>query len=325
MITFGDGEFTVVSKTTGQVFQLRTDGLPYDLTEAKYALQLSRDIYSPQDFDKFNAIVSTEGGKGKERGYHGFVVIENTLYIVHRGCSNERDWSKSLQGFRSLSSSIPGKIHSGFFQEAQTKSWSHINNFLSSGDETIRLAKRVVFCGHSKGGAVAAIQCLMFLLDVDILPQFKEQVKFVGFGTPLFCDPIVEKEVGNCKLHSKFHFFAMKGDPVPLVGALFFNQHKLYDIAKDVIAKAHPLAGKFLEMFTKEICPHFAPIGTWYFNNDIPDQPLSILCDSAAIMTFLKGSLNCELPSADDALKIHYPSDTSPGVKVSTSRVYVLM
>jgi Ran GTPase-activating protein (RanGAP) involved in mRNA processing and transport len=293
-------------KASGKVFGLRVDSLSSDLAHARYALQLSQDIYNLEDFEIFNPLVSV----GIKDSQHGFVVIQDTLYIVHKGSSNEQDWGKDLREFKTVSNPFPGKIHSGFYQQALTKTWSHINNFLSSGEESTRQNRRVVFCGHSNGGAVAAIQCLLFLLDADVLPKFKEQVICVSFGTPLFCDGIVSKEIRTRKLNSKFHFFAIRGDPVPLVGVLFLNRQdnqKTSDSTKDLIARAHPLAREILELFTSEVSPNFAPIGTWYFSGEKRSHRISIDSEPSSIMKFLEGSIFSEMSSSGDALKFHSP------------------
>ena len=86
----------------------------------------------------------------------------------------------------------------------------------------------LIFTGHSKGGAVAALAALQ-LLDAQLAtePAYANNIKFVGFGTPPYCGPDAlqrnraelqrHSQENNCDLTSSFLQFACEHDPVPQV------------------------------------------------------------------------------------------------------------
>ena len=77
--------------------------------------------------------------------------------------------------------------------------------------------KQLVLCGHSSGGAVAAI------VTTEILLERRKQgpnVAGVGplcvtFGAPLFGDEAARKLLSGQQVAETFYHFVNEGDPVP--------------------------------------------------------------------------------------------------------------
>jgi predicted lipase len=89
----------------------------------------------------------------------------DAIFIAFRGTATRKDLAKDLR--TDYHYKFGGSFHAGFFKRA--------NDFLHVHDETLpsnRVSeliyaskKRIVFCGHSLGGAVAHMVLLLILLE----------------------------------------------------------------------------------------------------------------------------------------------------------------
>ncbi|KAG0570746.1 hypothetical protein KC19_6G184700 [Ceratodon purpureus] len=84
-------------------------------------------------------------------------------------------------------------------------------------DGLILQKKRIIFCGHSLGGAVGHM-VLTRLLFEDELGFFREESKTcmlsIAFGAPHFCDKVAAAAIENCSPVQFFNFVNGR-DPVP--------------------------------------------------------------------------------------------------------------
>jgi triacylglycerol lipase len=87
-----------------------------------------------------------------------------------------RNWISNIR----ISTVVPfpgvpdAKVHSGFWQD-----YMKIHPDLVKAIQKYPSNKKIVFVGHSRGGALAAISALMFSKL-----GFKDRIEFMGFGMP---------------------------------------------------------------------------------------------------------------------------------------------
>lgn len=90
--------------------------------------------------------------------------IENCIFIAFRGTENLHDVACDIKINRHYQK-FGGTFHKGFFDRADA--------FMGSNHSPLRgllkTGKRIIFCGHSLGGAVAHMVLLRFLLEYDLL------------------------------------------------------------------------------------------------------------------------------------------------------------
>ncbi|XP_075262276.1 uncharacterized protein LOC142353930 [Convolutriloba macropyga] len=150
-----------------------------------------------------------------------FLIAEDTnanVYLAFRGSVTGYDWEKNFAF--DLEKLNIGSLHSGFLEKTRTIPLSTI---LSSKDLK---GKQFIICGHSQGGAVAAIvYTLLKEAKSSSETSFLEGIrglKNITFAAPLFGDEELKSIIEDEKLRfdsDMFHYVA-QNDPVP--GSLVF-------------------------------------------------------------------------------------------------------
>lgn len=89
------------------------------------------------------------------------VVFEDTVYVVFRGMENRHEladffkfWKRDVGGF---------KLHTGFFNRCEVMSEYIVDDLLK-----VTEGKRVIFTGHSYGGAMALALTYFFRPDIIV-------------------------------------------------------------------------------------------------------------------------------------------------------------
>jgi len=155
---------------------------------------------------------------GRETESSEYVIAEcpeyNEVYIAYRGTANFEGLfsSASLWVEHQL---LHGGVHGGFFQHMQVVDSGLLHWLLQQSNGSSK--KNVILCGHSLGGAAAAVRLITMLPDLESTEALVDgRIRVIGFGTPLFATKPISRYVSetlNCR--NLFHFVVADGDPVP--------------------------------------------------------------------------------------------------------------
>ncbi|CAI5961123.1 unnamed protein product [Closterium sp. NIES-64] len=138
------------------------------------------------------------------RSTHGHVVV------ACRGTADAWDILQDLKIFpRGIRGVGCGTAHMGFVERAESVCVEPLLRLLADGH-------RLVFTGHSLGGAVSALLALRLLEAAESrgLCTHKGQVQCVTFGAPLFASPSLA-ELINDKYRDVYSHVVSKNDVVP--------------------------------------------------------------------------------------------------------------
>ncbi|CAI7870685.1 unnamed protein product [Closterium sp. NIES-53] len=138
------------------------------------------------------------------RSTHGHVVV------ACRGTADGWDVLQDLKIFpRGIRGVSCGTAHMGFVERAESVCVEPLLRLLADGH-------RLVFTGHSLGGAVSALLALRLLEAAESrgLCTHKGQVQCVTFGAPLFASPSLA-ELINDKYRDVYSHVVSKNDVVP--------------------------------------------------------------------------------------------------------------
>jgi len=158
-------------------------------------------VYDDEDFQN-NGILKIDTKDELQWGFR-FSSETNELYIAFRGSYNADNWLANINIFPTWLSGVGG-VHRGFMGASQS-----IIPFL---DPIISHAKdhkfRIVFCGHSLGGAIAQI-------IGEIISKSYPNVRIVSIGSPKVFTRFA-------KVRAKHFRLIIDDDPIPkLMGFLF--------------------------------------------------------------------------------------------------------
>lgn len=138
------------------------------------------------------------------------VLVENntSIFLCFRGTQMD-DKIDIVTDFKIISEKqFGGKIHKGFYDRA--KSVDILSIYLLAKSK----GKRLIFCGHSLGGAVATLSTLIVLFS-EYYNEKDVDVYCISFGSP-FC--LTREVVDNCRksgFQKHFINFVNEGDVIP--------------------------------------------------------------------------------------------------------------
>ncbi len=112
----------------------------------------------------------------------------NVVLTIFRGSHSTADWQDNMKVFM-IGSSHKGKFHAGFFRRAKIFPVMKILN------ESEFSNRNLIFCGHSMGGAVAAIVTIFALIEMEKRQGFqdKRSIRCFTFGAPLIGDSSLQE------------------------------------------------------------------------------------------------------------------------------------
>ncbi|MCO5591951.1 hypothetical protein L7F22_045944 [Adiantum nelumboides] len=198
----------------------------------------------------------------------------STLYVCFRGTQGIQDLiTDGLFGQAQftpsadlgvLDNAIQGSYHQGFLLCLDQKVFSMRSLHSLMRSRSCYNARRVVFCGHSLGGALAHLAVIKYMLaNANSIGRDTGEVAAIAFAAPHICDQkartYLRQHVFN--IEKKLYNFVALQDPVPFLlnslpmSAQLFSKGALEMgpswIAETVIyklfAKYQPLAKKSLE------------------------------------------------------------------------------
>lgn len=157
----------------------------------------------------------------------------NELYIAFRGSDNRDNWSRNFKLVPTYISRL-GFAHRGFMG-----AWKSIEPYISP---IIDHAKdnnfRIVFCGHSLGGAIAQIGC-------EVISRTYPNCRVVTIGSP--------KVFGRFSRVKARHFrLVIDDDPVPKLMGLFYKHYEwalLERTTEGIISPSDHTCKHYLEVF----------------------------------------------------------------------------
>ncbi|KAG0599207.1 hypothetical protein M758_12G135600 [Ceratodon purpureus] len=174
-----------------------------------------------------------------------FVVAyaEDAVFIGFQGSKKLKDYACDMMSNKVEKSGTGdlGSYHNGTFQCSDAffgLLGSRILEFLAAS--FIELKKRIVFCGHSLGGAVAHMVLMRLLLEnqyIDKKDDDPNDMISIAFGAPYLCDEIAAGLI-NDKPSYKCRFINIVNEQ-DLVPRLLFN---LESIVPEVASRAKALA-----------------------------------------------------------------------------------
>ncbi|KAI9325699.1 Alpha/Beta hydrolase protein, partial [Zopfochytrium polystomum] len=146
------------------------------------------------------AVTSTSGRCCDERGHER---EERTVWVAFRGTDNTKDVltdAKIIPGKMNI-----GYVHSGFLDriKALGKQIESLYEWASAQNSNLKPSEpivRVIFTGHSLGGAMAQVALLHVWAERDLNACRHEHVGAIAFGSPL---------VGNRRMFGKLRELAL--------------------------------------------------------------------------------------------------------------------
>ncbi len=135
--------------------------------------------------------------------YVGYYKPRKEVWVIVRGTDDLRDLKNDMQCGMCESAWAPGHVHDGFIHTVEMNVFSVYRAIQSFADKGV---EKVVFTGHSRGGAIAAIMAsnLRFLSwKVDILT----------YGAPRYCDAEFAEYLEN-RLQMTLTAYELPKDPV---------------------------------------------------------------------------------------------------------------
>ncbi|KAH6557121.1 hypothetical protein KP509_1Z133400 [Ceratopteris richardii] len=223
---------------------------------------------------KFGFMVVQLQGEAAQN-VHKMVVARdhnNTLYLCFGGTYGIADLiTKGLVGqvhlrsadLRALDNAIEGSYHEGFLDclEEKVVSMKLLIDLVRSRSVNYN-ARRVVFCGHSVGGALAHLALVKYMLANASRLEHDAEVAAIAFGAPHVCDEEAREYLSGHRLNieRKIYNFVSLSDPwyVP-IGNLFTDGQRMEtDKAGGIVDKLH-------DAVLDDMCH-----GNWRFSDEIP-------------------------------------------------------
>ncbi|CAM6013759.1 unnamed protein product [Sphagnum balticum] len=187
-------------------------------------------------------------------GQQKFLVAyaEDAIFIAFRGTETLDDLAADLKMVNHPK--FGGAFHAGFFKRADVFMGSDQNPMKG----LLSLNKRIIFCGHSLGGAVAHMVLLRYLLennwnlDEKSQGQYSNSLISVAFGAPHICDEKAALNINAKKtLIWRFKNFVNQSDPVPCLLYSVANtlaKFKASLESKEIFPPSFPLQGGLIPL-----------------------------------------------------------------------------
>lgn len=190
----------------------------------------AQEVYPSPSFLKVHMSQDPFTAKKQRRGQKFLVAYTaDCVFIAFRGTMNLKDVASDL--CTNSERRFGGTFHKGFYDRADSflgsEKWNPLPDFLV----TARCERRrIIFCGHSLGGAVAHMVLFRFLLHTQFdteqvtSEKYPDSMISIAFGAPHICD-----EEAACLINEDSRFkwrfinFVNQNDPVP---------HMLHDLKK---------------------------------------------------------------------------------------------
>jgi len=132
--------------------------------------------------------------------------LEKILYVSFRGTESNEDWLDNLDIKHVSNVGYQGTFHSGFYKRANLINLDDINKVVY-----LNKVEKIIFCGHSLGGAVASIVYLLMLNSRGN----KKEIFNITFGAPYIGNSDLQTDVISKRLDDNMFHFVSVADIVP--------------------------------------------------------------------------------------------------------------
>ncbi|KAG0602023.1 hypothetical protein M758_11G155500 [Ceratodon purpureus] len=150
---------------------------------------------------------------------------EDAVFIGFRGTRVLQDVACDLLVQKISNRHIPGSFHKGIYERSSCVFGLHGSKIILFPLLKLILTegKRIIFCGHSLGGAVGHMVLIRLLLEKedhdpknDDMPLDDDNMISIAFGAPHLCDKIAADLInGNPTYKNRFVTFVNRQDFVP--------------------------------------------------------------------------------------------------------------
>jgi hypothetical protein len=165
-----------------------------------------------------------------------------TMWVAFRGTTNWEDILADLTIIPTLA--IAGMVHQGFWKRASQ--FPH-NRFAHECYQQQTNHKRLIFTGHSLGGAVAHL-CALKHLDGKTSTE-QPKIFSITFGAPFFGNRTMAEDLIKRNLNEHFLTIANEGDCVPNILNLVESVKMLGSTMQPVIKLSKIILEKFIPFF----------------------------------------------------------------------------
>ncbi|MFS7939820.1 putative carboxylesterase [Helianthus anomalus] len=180
-----------------------------------------------------------------------------------------------------------------------------LNNsgFISEVEKAVKEDKKILFTGHSSGGAKASLATLWMLDEYTRKRKIRHPIGCVTFGSPLIGDRTVSHAVRREKWAGHFTHFVMEHDIVPrmMLAPKTSIQEHLSDILKFFQQKVKPNTTQKSHKFPK------------FFNKKTPVRTIDhdqLVDDNQAVTFFENVLYNASTVANHDAFDLMEPTNS---------------
>ncbi|KAJ0571305.1 putative carboxylesterase [Helianthus annuus] len=180
-----------------------------------------------------------------------------------------------------------------------------LNNsgFISEVEKAVKEDKKILFTGHSSGGAKASLATLWMLDEYTRKRKIRHPIGCVTFGSPLIGDQTVSHAVRREKWAGHFTHFVMEHDIVPrmMLAPKTSIQEHLSDILQFFQQKVKPITTQKPHKFPK------------FLNKKIPVRTIDhdqLVDDNQAVTFFEYVLINASTVANHDAFDLMEPTNS---------------
>lgn len=180
----------------------------------------------PQEYlERCNHRFSNVSKSYQADNFAGFAIFSLTIdhvpvtIFAFQGTTSMQDWDTNLKFWPRLTDS--GLMHSGFDVRADNFPLEYAVELMAKDPHL-----KVIFTGHSQGGAVSAILTTKLLLYCSATGngQFHSRVLCITIGAPLFGTAAWARMIESSQLKNRFLHFVDECDPVPRILSMVYNR-----------------------------------------------------------------------------------------------------
>eukprot|EP00931_Biecheleriopsis_adriatica_P053683 TRINITY_DN31492_c0_g1_i2.p1 TRINITY_DN31492_c0_g1~~TRINITY_DN31492_c0_g1_i2.p1 ORF type:complete len:1067 (-),score=185.57 TRINITY_DN31492_c0_g1_i2:126-3326(-) len=131
------------------------------------------------------------------------------LLVAFAGTHQKGDWKTNFQLLPESSELFGGSVHAGFLRRCEEVKFQFIRRIAVEFQ-----CDRIIFTGHSLGGAISHLSCLR-ALRMEEFKQLKVKICSCAFAAPLVACAQVCSDIDRQGWTSNFMNFINMGDPVP--------------------------------------------------------------------------------------------------------------
>jgi GTP-binding protein EngB required for normal cell division/gas vesicle protein len=199
------------------------------------------------------------------------------IYVAFRGTDGWETIYSDICCFLAPNE-FQGRFHNGFYQRSELIPLAPFIDLLNKNEDF-----KLIFTGHSLGGAIAATLTARLLFD-EKSTNLKLRIHCVAFGSPLICDDDCSKYIDE-HYRTHFHFYINRNDVVPII--LSTSSAFLSDNLSNIM----PLIKTLFDKLKDEVQEKEKRLGS-LASEDTSSFIENALCSSESSRGFIDGCLD---------------------------------